>query len=122
MLEFIKFDAPHVIGLRIDGRIEKSDILEAIEAVKPMMADHDAIHIYVEMESFDGVSLEAMWEDLCFALPNLGHFKRKAVVSSEDWVETATAIGDRLFPNIKVRCFTPEEKDAAIKWISEPAD
>lgn len=119
MIDLIPMSAPHVIGLRVDGKIEKDDILKAIEAAKAIMAEHDSVHIYVELESFDGVSLEAIWEDMCFALPNLFHFKRKAVVSDEQWVETSTNIGNKLFPNIEVRCFPPNDKEAAIAWAEE---
>lgn len=119
MLELIPMKAPHVIGIRVDGKIEKDDILRVIEAGKSIMAKHDSIHIYVEAVSFDGISFEALWEDMSFAFPNLKHFTRKAVVSDTQWMEIFSKIGDKLFPGIEVRHFSPAEKDAAIQWIEE---
>ncbi len=119
MLELIPMHAGHVIGIRVDGKIEKDDILKVIEAAKAIMAGHDKIHIYVEAVNFDGISFEALWEDMTFAFPNLSHFTRKAVVSDTEWMDVMSTIGNKLFPGIEVRHFSPEEKDAAKQWAEE---
>jgi len=119
MLDLIPMAAPHVIGIHVTGKIEKDDILRAIEAAKVIIAGHDSVHVYVEAEDFDGISWEALWEDMSFAFPNFRHFTRKAVVSDTRWMETLSKIGDKLCPGIEVRHFSPEEKAAAIKWIEE---
>jgi len=119
MMELIPMTAPHAVGVRISGTIEKDDMLKAIEGLKAVMAAHDDVHIYVELADYGGFSWDAFWADLSFALPNLRHFTRKAVVSDKDWVETLVHYGDKLFSSIEVRHFAPDEEADAKKWIEE---
>jgi len=118
-MQRIPVEADDVIGVKVSGKIERQDMDAMIEVMKKMFEKHERISIYVEIESFGGISLPALVDDLKFALPNFKKFARKAVVSQIAWMEKWTPIADRLFPSIEVKHFPPEQKAAALKWIQE---
>lgn len=118
MIEILDLETAGVIGVRIAGKIEKADIDRVVAATKAKFDEAEKLGIYVEVESLDGISFEALLEDLKFALPNLGKFRKKAVVSEKQWMETTAAIGNRLFPGIEVKHFSPDETAEARTWVA----
>jgi len=119
MIELIPMEAEKVIGLRVDGKIEKPDIKAIEQAVEPKFAQFDRISIYVEVADLGGIALDALVEDLKFAFANLSHFEKKAVVSEHQWMDTLATFGDKLFPSLQVQHFGFDEKDTAIAWVSQ---
>jgi hypothetical protein len=117
MMQMLPMPVDHVIGVRISGKIEKSDIETTAKAIEAKLTVHDKVNIYAEIASFDGISLEALVADMKFAFPHLRDFEKKAVVSEKHWVEQLVAIGNKWFPSIEVRHFSCDEKDEALKWV-----
>ena len=118
MIEIIETGSNRVIGLRISGRIEKSDMDRVVQATEEKFALADKLGIFVEVESFGGISFEALMEDIRFAFPNLKRFDKKAVVSDKQWHGTMARISDKLFPGIEVRHFAPEQREEALRWLA----
>lgn len=118
VIDILDMGAAAVIGVRISGKIDKPDVDRVIAAVKARINAAEKLGVYVEVESFDGISFEALLEDLKFALPNLGKFKKKAVVSDTQWMETLTTISDRLFPNVEIKHFSLDRTAEAKSWIT----
>ncbi len=118
MIEILDMDAPDVIGVRISGKIDKDDIERVIAAARAKFDVAEKLGVYVEMAHFDGISFEALLADLKFAFPNLGRFSKKAVVSDQGWAETASIIGNRLFPHVEIRHFSPDRAGEARDWIT----
>ena len=117
MIELIELQSQNVVGVRVSGKIDKTDIEKTTKAIEDKLAAVDRLRIYVELESFGGISIEALVEDIRFAFPHLRNFEKKAVVSEKGWVEKLIDIGDKLFPSIEVRHFSFDQKDEAIKWV-----
>lgn len=111
--------APKVLGLKITGKIHKEDMHNMIAVCEEKWKKEDRIAIYVEVVEMSGISFNALVEDIKFALPNLKRFSKKAVVSESRWHEPLIKIGDKLFPSIEVRHYSPEQKEEAIKWVKE---
>ena len=119
MIHFIPLKTGHVIGVRISEKIERQDMDAMIEMMKKMFEKHERISIYVEVESFRGISFPALMDDLKFALPNFKRFAKKAVVSQMKWMGKWTKVADHFFPSIEVKHFIPEQKATALKWVQE---
>ena len=117
MLEIIDIGAENVLACRMDGKIELDDIERVKTRVAEILAHHDKVRVYVEMESFDGISFQALWEDLKLGFHNLKSFSHKAVVSDKKWVANIAKVADKLFGSIELKHFTPEERDDALAWI-----
>ena len=117
MIELIPLPVDNVIGVRLSGKMEKADIEKTSKAIEEKLTVHEKVNIYAEIESFDGISFEALVADIKFAFPHLRDFEKKAVVSEKHWIERLVVIGDKLFPSVEVRHFSFDEKDEALKWV-----
>ncbi|MEO8399302.1 MAG: STAS/SEC14 domain-containing protein [Ignavibacteriaceae bacterium] len=117
MLQEIKIDAPNVVGAKISGKLNKDDINKIINSIKEKLKTQDKINVYVELETFEGISFEGLLDDFKFALPNITKFKKKAVVSDKQWVENWINFANKLFPFAEVKQFSFKEKDKALEWI-----
>ncbi len=117
MIEILEMPADHIIGMRVEGKIEKDDIVPVIKAIKPKFDQHKKLAVYIEMPAWEGISLSALWEDLKFGLPHLKAISKKAVVTDKAWVTHAVEWADMLFPGIEAKTFDLDEKEAALEWL-----
>ncbi len=119
MIELVDLKSPRAVGVRVAGNIDKKDIEKVFKAIDEKLDQAEKVGIYVELESFGGISFDALIDDIKFALPNINRFDKKAVVSGEEWVERTVDFVDRIFTGIKVRHFSLDEKEQAKKWVAE---
>lgn len=118
MLKIINFENEKVIGMSIDGKIETEDIELVSRMCEKKFEHNEKLSIYVEVESFKGFSLDAFFKDLKFAFRNFGKFDKKAVVTDKAWMKKLGEVSDKLFSSIEVRCFSFDDKDKAVEWVS----
>ncbi|MGF1460324.1 MAG: STAS/SEC14 domain-containing protein [Leptolyngbyaceae cyanobacterium] len=118
-MELIEMTSDRVVGIRIDGKIQKADIETVEQAFAEKFDRYDKASIYVEVVSLGGITLDALLEDLKFAREKFRRFEKKAVVSEHQWLGKLTAIGDRLFPSLEVQHFAMADKETAIAWVSQ---
>jgi hypothetical protein len=117
MIKLMPMPVENVIGVKIAGKLDKSDIETTIKAIEAKLTVHVKVNIYAEIDSFDGISLDALVADVKFAFPHLRDFHKKAIVSEKHWIEKLVAIGDKLFPSAEVRHFSFDHKDEALRWV-----
>ncbi|MEB3339528.1 STAS/SEC14 domain-containing protein [Okeania sp.] len=120
MIEIISLANQNIIGLSIDGKIETSDIEKIKNLVEERLKSQPKLRVYVEVKSFQGISAEALWEDLKFGLGHLKDFDKKAVVCDANWINKLTTAGNKIFGDIihlEAKCFSWSEKDQALEWI-----
>ena len=119
MVKIIDFENDKVIGMSIDGKIEAGDIELIASLCEEKFNKADKLSIYVEMESFKGLSIEAFFKDLKFAIKNFSKFDKKAVVTDKAWMQKLGNFSDKLFGSIEIKVFPFEEKEEAMNWVSE---
>lgn len=117
MIEIIPTVASNVIGCKIIGKIETSDFEHVSSTAEEKLKKHQKLRVYTEIESLEGVSLEALVKNLQFTWQHFGDFEKEAIVSGEQWLEMLANISDRLFPSLEVRHFSPAQKDQALLWL-----
>lgn len=122
MISLITFEEPHVAGLRINGKIDRDDFLAAVAPIKQKLEACPTINLYVEISSFEGISLPALWEDIKFGFSNLSHFRREAVVTDKAWLEKWTDFGGKLVPGIEAKSFTFDQVEEARRWVAAIPD
>ena len=118
MIEIISTPNQNIVGFNIDGKIESTDIEKVTNLVEEKLKSQTKLRVYVEVKNLQGISLEAFWEDLKFALRHLKDFEKKAVVCEESWMSKLAAASNKIFLNIEVKCFSFSEKDQALEWIN----
>ncbi|MEL7036004.1 MAG: STAS/SEC14 domain-containing protein [Cyanobacteria bacterium J06592_8] len=116
MLKLIPTGSDRVIGLHVHGKIEVADLDPVIQQIEDKLKLHQKLRIYAEIESLEGMSLEALWKDIKFAVPHFRDFEKKAVVSEKQWVEQWTNFSNKLFSSIEVKHFHFDEKEQALEW------
>lgn len=119
MIELLPTDREDVVGYRISGMVHRADLAPVVTELERLLKHHDKLRVYVEVESFDGITLPALIEDLRFGLSNLRRFEREAIVSDKQWLARLAGIGDKLFPSIAVRHFSWEQKIEALAWVHQ---
>jgi len=119
MIKILDFDSEKVIGIEIKGKISADDIEHVSKLAEEKFEKFDKLSVYVEMERFEGISLEAFFKDLKFGIKNFRKFDKKAVVTDKSWVKKLGQFSDKLFGSIEIKCFSFEKKDEAVKWVSE---
>jgi hypothetical protein len=118
MIQLIDIGAEQVVGIRVDGTIHTADMKAIEQAFEDKFARFDKASIYVEVINLGGITLNALVEDLKFAIAKFNRFEKKAVVSDHQWIGPMAEVGDRLFPSIHVKHFSVEEKATALEWVS----
>lgn len=117
MLTLIPFDDGRVVGARIAGKITRPEFDQMAAAMEAAMAQYPRIRLYVELESFAGVALDALFRDLHFGLQHWRQVERKVVVTDRNWVARLGNLSDRLFPSVQVKVFANDEQPQARAWI-----
>jgi hypothetical protein len=113
-----------VLALRIDGRIEKTDIERIFAELDRTLAGEGKIRVYMEIAALTGVALDALWRDLQLALQRLNaipRIERAAVATDAGWIRTAAGVEDRVFRGIDVRAFELARVAEARAWVAEGA-
>ncbi|MEH6565505.1 MAG: STAS/SEC14 domain-containing protein [Halopseudomonas sp.] len=117
MLTSIPFADDRVVGFRIEERITTEVLDQAIALIEQALEKHPKIRLYVEMPSFDDISVEAFYKDVKFGFTHWGRFEREAVVTDRHWLERMVDIADKLFSSIDLRVFASDQADAARDWV-----
>ena len=76
MIELIDISSPRAVGAKISGKIEKPDLDQVIAAIEQKLLRVDKIGIYLELESFGGISFRNINGDKIIVLIGIGHFNR----------------------------------------------
>ena len=117
MIEILDVGAGNIIGCKIDGKIDNDDILKISRLVDDKIQIYTKLRVYVELINLEGISFEALMNDLKLAVKHYSKFERKAVVTDKNWIHTISPIAGRLFPGIEVKCFSFADRDSAVEWI-----
>jgi hypothetical protein len=101
------------------GEVWIKDVLRQMSSIRAAIEKNlqkvDKLGFHVELESFGGISFDALADDVKFGLANLNRFYKKAVVSGEEWVEKTAEFADKIFSGIEIRHFSPEQRGEAKK-------
>ena len=122
MIELIPDTPDHLIGARARGQIEEEDIERIAERFDRALDAHEQVNFFMEIASLEGISPEALWEDVKVGfrhVTSLRRIHRVAVVAEQAWIRTGTDWEDRLFRKTDMRSFDPSERDEALAWASE---
>ncbi len=120
MAHIIPMEADNIVGMRVKGKLSEEDFDRIVTVIDERLTRHEKLRIYVEMESFGGMSLETFFKDVQFGLKRYDRFDKKAIVTDQAWVQKVVPVVDKLFPNIEVKAFPFEEKERAKEWVLAP--
>lgn len=121
MIERLHPPAPHVVALRVGGRITTEDVERAEAALDEALAAHERVSLFVVLDGVGWVDPAALLRDLRYSLgqlKNLHRFGRVAVVTGLGWVQALVGAEDAALPGVDVRSFVPSARADAEAWVS----
>jgi len=108
------------LGFCLSGGVTHQDIATVVEpAVDRAMDQVGAVKALLEFdEDFEGITLDALWDDTCLGWRHWDGFERIAVVSDVVWLNQAFRALALLMP-CPLRLFPGDGTDQARRWLSE---
>lgn len=114
-----------VLAVSLSDRITGDELDRIMDRLDAIMAHHDKVHVFVQTHSIDGIELKGLGAYMTRAMPLLGklnRFGRVAVVADQAWIRAATRLESAVLPFISYRVFEPQDRDAALAWVSGTGD
>lgn len=119
MIEIISSVADNVVSLRLAGNIEASELDQAIAHLEEKLRVASKLRVYVEVDSFTGISPEALFKDIFFTLSHFWDFEKEAIVSGEEWLRNLADFANFILPHVEVKHFSFADKDEALRWVMQ---
>ena len=120
MIELMDALPSGTLGFRCSGRITGEEMQRlVIPPIESALLEFDRIKALVVLEpGFEGLNLEAAWDDTTLGLRHWDGFERFAVVTDLAWVRHGMRALALLLP-CPVHLFPLSEQDNARRWLSE---
>ena len=106
-----------IVGFAIDGTITADDIDRITAEITQRLESHDRLRLYAEVNTWTGISPQALLKDLRFSLQHFKDFEKEAIVSDKSWLKVMAETGDRLLPHTEVKHFSWEHQADALEWV-----
>ena len=88
MLTMIDIGIDNAVAFTLSGKVTEDDMKRVLMDAEAKTVDHGGIVIYEEIESFSGIELAAIVEELKYLVhAGLKHIKQVAVVADARWIE-----------------------------------
>jgi SpoIIAA-like len=107
-----------VIGFQAAGTMRAEDYRDVVIPAVEGAAENGEIRFLIVIDSFDGMTGGALWQDLKLGTHDLRAWKRIALVTDIDWMTHLTAMFGWMTPG-QVRHFPLAQRDAVIAWVTE---
>jgi hypothetical protein len=119
MLELLTLPSPHIVGVRVSGKINHTDIENILVELNSKLLDESYLGIFIELEHFEGFTVRGLLREMKFLHKYRNRFTRTAVVGESRWFRHGSQLITRIFPNIDIEHFTHLQRDEALIWVSE---
>jgi hypothetical protein len=117
-VEIAELAAGKVVEVKISGKLHKEDYERFVPLFEKLIADHGKLRVLVEMHTFHGWDVSALWQDMKFDLKHFKDIERLALVGESKW-EKGMATFCKPFTTAKIRYFDVAEASVAKAWIEE---
>jgi hypothetical protein len=87
MIKILDRSKGNVFGLEVTGKITAEDIEKVAAQLKESIDKYGKINWVFIFRDFKGATIKGIYEDIKFALGNLKHFDKMAVVGDKLWLE-----------------------------------
>lgn len=122
MIDILDMKDESVLGFKVDGKIEKSDLQNVFKLFEDKASNNGKVKFYMEIKDFGikDLSAEALKEDLKFWFKHPGilpNFEKVALVTDSKWIEKAFEIECALIPTLEGKSFSSDDKYMALDWL-----
>jgi SpoIIAA-like len=122
MIEKINTFDKDIVGFRIDGRVDKSDIDLVYDTLDSKTSSGEKIKAYMEVKnlSLGDISWAAIKEELSRIFKNpssLVNLSKAAIVTDIPWLKPEFAVERAFIPTLEGETFHFGEEDKAVEWL-----
>ncbi|MCB2052946.1 MAG: STAS/SEC14 domain-containing protein [Geminicoccaceae bacterium] len=119
-IDYEEDDATGVVEIRVAGRVTSSGFEPVKKKLEAFLARHEKVRLIEVIESFEGMELSMLFEDLFFSLRHMRRFSHVAVVTDLRWVERMANASAVVLP-ARLRVFPQDALEEARGWVRRAA-
>jgi hypothetical protein len=116
MITILPITAGNLIAIRVSGVLSKADFPEFLAMTKQKVAEYKDIKLYIELEGFQEMTLQSIWEEIKFEFRYFNNIDKLVLIGEKDWQRRAASVITGL-TTAEVRYFDKPEKEYALSWI-----
>jgi stage II sporulation SpoAA-like protein len=119
MLTPLRSPASHVVAARLDGKVTKDDVAQAMKLVETALQESERVNLLFDLTGVEGVEPAALIKDLAFGLKNFGRlyrFQQMAVITDNESLGKVVKWEDWLFKSIEIKRFASQDTAQAFNW------
>ncbi len=118
MVEMTDIGIDNAVAFRMRGKVTESDMTSVLSDAKEKINRYGNIVILEIIESFKGIEIAALVEEFKYLHKvGISNISKAAVVTDKKWLKDIVSIEGKIFKNIEMKCFSTEDKDAAIEFL-----
>ena len=122
MLETIHTFDKDIVGFRLDGGVDKSEMERCYDDIEAKMVPGEKYMLYAEVKSISlrDVTWEAIKEEFRRIIKNpsiLTNLSKAVLVTDIDWIKKEFAVECALMPTLEGASFSFGEEDKAVEWL-----
>ncbi|MBN1590074.1 MAG: STAS/SEC14 domain-containing protein [Pirellulales bacterium] len=119
MIEILPQSTGNVIGIRVNGKLVHQDYQQFIPKLEAIISEYGSVCCYFEMTNFDGISWQAMWDEMKFDMTHCNQIERCAIVGDPSWHQWMSKVGKNVFRWANIENFTPDQTEEAWNWVTQ---
>jgi hypothetical protein len=118
MVEMTDIGIDNAVAFRMWGKVTESDMTSVLSDAKEKINRYGNIVILEIIESFKGIEIAALVEEFKYLHEvGISNISKAALVTDKKWLKNIVSIEGKIFKNIEMKCFSTEDKDAAIEFL-----
>ena len=113
--------AADVAAFRAVGTLTGDDYDLMLSTLDERLSRHERIGMFMDMTEFTDLTAEALAKDMRYAMAKLGQwsrFSRSAVITDKEWLKALVRIGSAMVPQVEVRTYSPDDREAAMAFVA----
>jgi len=122
MIEILPQSTGNVVALRVNGKLVHQDYQQFVPKLEAILQQYGSMRCYCEMTNFEGITWQAMMDEISFDVKHCNQIERCAMVSDSAWSQWMTDFTKMIFHNAQVECFTSDQTEEAWNWVTEDVE
>lgn len=118
MIEILSRSHDNVVAVRIDGKLVHADYQEFLPKLEEILKKYSTMRCYCEMTNFEGLTPQALLDEVSFDVKHCNDIERCAVVGAKSAHEWMGKMASIIFTKSEIRFFKEEDKEEAWEWAS----
>jgi len=122
MIEILPQSTGNVVAVRVNGKLVHEDYQQFIPQLEQVLAQYGSLRCYCEMTNFEGVTWQAMLDEMKFDVQHCNQIERCAIVTDASWSQWVTKFSQLVFHNAQIETFPLNETEEAWNWVTQNAE